>query len=106
MIIVNQEKNEFVNFDNIMDICVTDCDEDGYGIFAGFIVGRDDNYRILGYYKTEERAKEILEEILNTESWFIRVISMTDADPLKTVNCMMPNDRQFKYFNTYEMPKE
>lgn len=63
MIIVNQNKNEFVNFDNIMNVCVTDCDEDGFGIFAGFIVGRDDNYRGLGYYKTEERAKEVLKEI-------------------------------------------
>lgn len=64
MVILSQDKKEIVNFDNIMNIETTDCDEDGYGIFAGFIVGRDDNYRILGYYKTEERAKEILQDIL------------------------------------------
>lgn len=70
MIIVSQDKDEFVNFDNIMNVCVTDCDEDGFGIFAGFIVGRDDNYRGLGYYKTEERAKEVLREIKG--NWEIR----------------------------------
>lgn len=63
MIIVSQEKDEILNFNNIMNIKVTNCEEDGYLISAGFIVGRDDNYRDLGYYKTEERAKEVLEEI-------------------------------------------
>lgn len=63
MIIINQNEDEFVNFDNIMNITVTDCDEDGFGIFAGFIIGRDDNYRELGIYKTKERADEIFREI-------------------------------------------
>ena len=64
MIIINQNEDEFVNFDNIMNITVTDCDEDGFGIFAGFIIGRDDNYRELGIYKTKERADEIFREII------------------------------------------
>ena len=64
MLIVSQDKNEILNFNNIMNIEITDCDEDGFGIFAGFIVGRDDNYRLLGYYKTEERAKEVLHGII------------------------------------------
>ena len=64
MIILNQKKDELVNFDNIMNICITNCYEDGYGIFAGFIVGVDDNYRELGFYKTKKRAKEILQEII------------------------------------------
>lgn len=44
MIIVSQEQNEILNFNNIMNIQVTNCEEDGYLISAGFIVGRDDNY--------------------------------------------------------------
>lgn len=48
MIIVSQEKDEILNFNNIMNIQVTNCEEDGYLISAGFIVGRDDNYRDLG----------------------------------------------------------
>lgn len=63
MIIVNQNKDEFLNFDNIMDVNISDCQEEGYLISAGFIVGRDDNYRELGYYETKERANEILEDM-------------------------------------------
>lgn len=64
MIIVSQERTEIINFDNVIDINITDCEEDGYLISAGFIVGRDDNYRELGYYKTEERTKEVLNDII------------------------------------------
>ena len=63
MIIVTQNREELMNFDNVMNTEIANCDEDGYGIFAGFSVGRNDNYRALGYYKTKERAKEVLEEI-------------------------------------------
>ena len=30
MIIVNQNKDEFVNFENIMCVNITDCQEDGF----------------------------------------------------------------------------
>lgn len=96
MIIVNQNKNEFVNFDNIMNVCVTDCDEDGFGIFAGFIVGRDDNYRGLGYYKTEERAKEVLKEIIRMyQETRIIYRGQANYNPVNSI------DRPI-----YEMPKE
>ena len=63
MIIISQDKKELINFDNVINITITDCEEEGYLISAGFIVGRDDNYRDLGYYKTQERAEEILRQI-------------------------------------------
>lgn len=62
MIIVNQNRNEIINFNNVMNIGM--CGEDGeYIISAGVVIGVDDNYRELGVYKTEKRAKEILAEI-------------------------------------------
>ncbi len=64
MIIVSQEKDEIVNFDNIINIMITDCDGD-FVISAVALVGVDDVYRELGYYKTEEKAKEVLQEIVN-----------------------------------------
>lgn len=64
MIIESQDKTEIINFDNVININITDCEEDGYLISAGFVVGRDDNYRDLGYYKTEERAKKVLQDII------------------------------------------
>lgn len=62
MIIVSQNKDEIVNFDNITNIMITDCDGD-FVISAVALVGVDDVYRELGYYTTERRAKEILKEI-------------------------------------------
>ena len=63
MIIFSQNKDEIVNFDNIINIMITDCDGD-FVISAVALVGVDDVYRELGYYKTEERAKEVLQEII------------------------------------------
>lgn len=63
MLIVSQDKDEIVNFNNIINIQMTDCDGD-YVISAIALVGVDDFYRELGYYKTEERAKEVLQEII------------------------------------------
>ena len=65
MIIVSQNKDEIVNFDNIINIMITDCDGD-FVISAVALVGIDDIYRELGYYKTEERAKEVLQEIIQS----------------------------------------
>ena len=63
MLIVSQDKDEIVNFNNIINIQMTDCDGD-YVISAIALVGVDDFYRELGYYKTEKRAKEVLQEII------------------------------------------
>ena len=59
MIIVNQEKTEIVNFDKISGIIIN---ENGHiGITDNFDT---DNYVDIGDYKTEERAKEVLQEII------------------------------------------
>lgn len=99
MIIVSQDKKEIINFDNVMNINVMDCNEEGYLVSAGFIVGRDDNYRELGYYKTEERAKEVLNEIiLGTTIKQIAGKQLTENEFNMTMKCME--------FNLYEMPLE
>lgn len=80
MIIISQWKDEILNFNNIVNIQVTKCcDGDDYLISAGLISGRDDNYRDLGYYKTEERAKEILQEIVNEYKKYLVVMGGTDV---------------------------
>ena len=67
MIIISQDKSEIINFDNTLNICIypkyDDLDNEiEYEIFAG-MKAPDDNYRILGYYKTQKRAQAVLEEI-------------------------------------------
>lgn len=103
MIIVNQNKDEFLNFDNIMDVNISDCQEEGYLISAGFIVGRDDNYRELGYYATEERAKEIKKEIITAYSNFSYFKNATKEGKNYMINLLK---HKYEQFDVYEMPKK
>lgn len=59
MIIVSQDKRKIVNFDNIYYI-------DYYKIDGTYEIdaNTDKDSISLGYYKTEERAKEVLQEIM------------------------------------------
>ena len=59
MITFNQNRDEIVNFDNIINIMITDCDGD-FVLTAIALVGVDDVYKELGYYKTEEILKDIV----------------------------------------------
>ena len=59
MIIVSQDKTEIVNFNNIESVWISKEEE---GIFS--IEATADTNASLGKYKTEERAKEVLQEIV------------------------------------------
>ena len=63
MIIVSQDKTKMVNFDNLIQIYITQDEEET----ANFIryESVDSLYEDLGEYKTEERAKEVLQEIVS-----------------------------------------
>lgn len=63
MIIVSQNKKKVINFDNIQYINIFQNQ-----LWAGNIPNNQlgDFDTVLGTYKTEERAKEVLEEIVNT----------------------------------------
>lgn len=96
MIIVSQDKTEIINFDNVININITDCERDGYLISAGFVVGRDDNYRDLGYYQTEERAKEVLQEIVR---------ATIDARKSQEINMFFGGTGIIPSNTYYEMPE-
>ena len=81
MIIVSQDKGKIINFDNVCNIN-TYKEE----IIAYYNIG---NIKV-GKYKTEERAKEVLQEIVNKyRQW--------NVDNNKA-NTIIPK--------VYEMPKE
>lgn len=61
MIIVSQDKTEIVNFNNIESVWISKEEE---GIFS--IEATADTNASLGEYQTEERAKEVLGEIIKT----------------------------------------
>lgn len=61
MIIISQDKGKIMNFDNMTRIYITFDEGDDVCIRTDTV---DSLYENLGYYKTEERAKEVLEEII------------------------------------------
>lgn len=64
MIIVSQDKELILNFENIEAIGIGNPLEDDDGMFKVLASTTSDNEYILGKYKTEERAKEVLQEIM------------------------------------------
>ena len=62
MIIVSQDKTKIVNFDNLTQIYITQ-DEEKTAFFIRHETV-DSLYDDLGFYKTEEKAKEVLQEII------------------------------------------
>ena len=64
MIIISQDKNTIVNFDNITKI------GQGKGKIGINDNALNNNLQVIGKYKTEERAKEVLQEITERySSW-------------------------------------
>lgn len=64
MIILSQDKKILMNFDNLTQIYITqdeEEDEDEYFVRCETV---GTLYETLGMYKTEERAKEVLNDIL------------------------------------------
>lgn len=68
MIIVSQDMDKIVNFDNLVQVYITQDEEEKANFIRCETI--DSLYDDLGKYKTEERAKEVLKEISDAiESW-------------------------------------
>lgn len=97
MIIVSQDKGKIINFDNMTRVYITfDEGDDDVCIRTETV---DSLYEDLGYYKTEGRAKEVLQdissryeaiELCKREYHMSEIFGYTFAD----------------YTPIYEMPKE
>lgn len=93
MIIVSQDKEEIVNFDKVESIWISD-DEERFSIEA-----TGDANSTLGYYKTLERAKEVLIKIMqsyiNSENYkYVNGLMTTEElnRLQKGLVCEMPED--------------
>lgn len=98
MIIVSQGKGKIINFDNMTRVYITFDKGDDVCIRTETV---DSLYEDLGYYKTEERAKEVLQEIYKNYADF------------ELIRCIDDNFQQHlivgnknKYFDIYEMPED
>ena len=102
MIIVSQDKTKIVNFDNLIQIYITQDEEET----ANFIryESVDSLYDDLGEYKTEERAKEVLQEIYTYKAMF----EFYKSNPMdKELHEEIVNDldKDNVLFDVYEMPE-
>lgn len=95
MIIVSQDKGKIINFDNMTRVYINfDEGDDDVCIRTETV---DSLYEDLGYYKTEERAKEILQEIVKT---YVLTEQYKVEDERTRIKLMMEG------VLLYEMPKE
>ena len=90
MLIVNQDRDKIVNFGNLTQVYITQ-DEEKIACFIRFETV-DSLYDDLGEYKTEERAKEVLQEIISKYK--------------TTLYNSKTNETVVNIPKVYEMPKE
>lgn len=95
MIIVSQEKNRIINFDNILQIYIT-IDEDDKGCYIQY-EDCNNSYEGLGKYNTKERAKEVLQEIVKT---YVLIEQYKVEDERTRIKLMMEG------ILLYEMPED
>lgn len=95
MIIVSQDKRIIVNFDNIVYLDIEENSFNKYVIEA-YYNSKDTDFVWLGQYKTEKRAKEIIEEVVNEHE---------HSEGLKAKNMLSISKIIQKDF-VYEMPED
>lgn len=98
MIILSQDKETIVNFDNLIQIYITK-DEEKTSNFIRY-EAVDSLYEDLGKYSTEERAKEVLQEITDT---FIGISALENIEKDLTFD---ENTQVRIRPKVYYMPKE
>ena len=103
MIIVNQDKDNIINFDNVDNIDI---------VANSNRIGEEEPYTIcyetstrregLGIYKTEERAKEVLQEIVKKYSEYLKL----EGGPAILQGQIDVQPNIFNIPKVYEMPEE
>ena len=95
MIIVSQNEDSMVILKNMATIYIENPLENDNGLFSIQAMSEADNIT-LGYYKTEERAKEVLKEISN---------KYEHSEHMKSARSLVVQDIIITDF-VYGMPKE
>ena len=95
MIIVSQDKTKILNFDNIEVMGIGNPLENNDGKFQILVDTTNDNEFSIAEYETEERAKQVLQEIIGLYRKCQQVIGERGG----VCNFIYPP-------KVYEMPKE
>lgn len=105
MIIVSQDKKMFVNFNSIVSVYVIKnyvSEEKGYqGYNIDFATNEEINF-VLATYDTEERAKEVLQEITRKYSSYLKL----EGGPAILQGQMDIQPNIFNIPKIYEMPEK
>ncbi len=100
MLIVNQKRDIVINFSNVLSIYVQENN-------VQTLISCVEDALILGKYKTKERAKEVLQEIVEVftdeEFFHIRKSSLNNLDELAEPKYILKPISRPK---VYEMPEE
>ena len=100
MIIVNQDRDKIINFDNLTQVYITQ-DEEETAYFIRFETV-DSLYDDLGEYETEERAKKVFQEIIIK---YLRYLQL-EGGPAILQGQMDIQPNIFNIPKVYYMPKE
>lgn len=103
MIIVSQDKDTMINFDNIEILGIGNPLEDDDGRFKILANTTSDSQYTLARYDTEERAKEVKKEIRTAYSNFSYFKNATKEGKDYIINLLK---HKYEQFDIYEMPKE
>ena len=102
MIIVSQDKYNILNFDTTVNIGVEEITT--LNDIVQISAQTNGNTIVLGKYETEERAKEVLKEIINTYQRNAIIKITSDKDTQDRIFDML-NEADLD-FDIYEMPKK
>lgn len=96
MILVSQNKEKIINFERITEVIVSDkdiCVRDNFEVQKGLIIAT---------YESEERAKEVLQEIIKRYSSYLKL----EGGPAILQGQMDIQPNIFNIPKVFEMPKE
>ncbi len=104
MLIVSQDKKMIMNLKNIESIAIGNPLNNNLGKFPILTETTSDNEYVIAEYKTEERAKEVLEDIANAYSDFSYYRNAKDKEKQKEIG--MELYMKYRNFEIYKMPEE
>ena len=99
MIILTQNKDAIGNYNNMQGIRIKENQ-----VIGLFVTGLEDDVILLGKYKTNERAKEVLQEIITTYQNFKMYESCTDISGQAGILRALKETNKDLFI--YEMPEE
>ena len=106
MIIISQDKCEIINFDNVFRLYVEDWSnreiENNCFCIKAEVPSDNMMWTVLGEYKTEERAKEVLQEITRKYSSYLKL----EGGPAILQGQMDIQPNIFNIPKIYEMPEK